>query len=298
MEALKLIESRHPDKNVQKRYDSLIGIDDHKSNLLFTLHNVLDSQRMDEWIEEYYPKGIPHLKDIITTDPLIVLSGDVGCGKTELAQCISTPLSERLGGETIVLFETPSNIRGTGFVGELSSRITAAFGAAKSGLKKNEYGILLIDEADDLATNRDQLQAHHEDRSGVNVLIKEIDKVHRDGIKLAVILITNRPSALDPAVVRRAGLHLHFKRPDGEAIKKLFKYLFKGVGLKEEDFDKIVESCIAKETQYSYSDLTKRIIKSAFLTAWRKDTSIDVSTIMEIIEQTPASPLITEKNKV
>jgi hypothetical protein len=37
--------------------------------------------------------------------------------------------------------------------------------------------ILVIDEADDLATGRGQTQAHHEDRAGVNVLIKQINQL-------------------------------------------------------------------------------------------------------------------------
>jgi len=76
-------------------------------------------------------------------------------------------------------------------------------------------GILVLDEADDLATRRGQMQAHHEDRAGVNVLIKQIDQLSKAKAPITVIIITNRADVLDPAVVRRAALRLDFHRPDG-----------------------------------------------------------------------------------
>src|SRR5690606_12673165 len=128
---------------------------------------------------------------------------DVGCGKTELANAIGSPLAKLLN-KRIKCFETPSNIRRAGRVGEISNRITQAFDSVKMQLGKSEPGILIIDEADDLATSREQNQAHHEDRAGLNVLLKQIDSISREGYSISVILITNRLSVIDPAVIRRA----------------------------------------------------------------------------------------------
>lgn len=292
MAELKLIEYRHPDKVAQKRYDALIGIDNHKQNLLFALQNILDSKGLNNWLKKFHPKGLPYIENLIAGDCLVMLSGDVGCGKTELAHTIATPLSKLMGDESLVLFETPSNIRGGGHVGELSSRITAAFDYAKSHLRKGEFGILLIDEADDLATNRDQMQAHHEDRSGVNVLIKEIDKIQRENLPLAVILITNRPNSIDPAVARRASLHLSFIRPNGQTLKVLFERVFEGSGLKTKEYDDIVKLCESKSSPYSYSDITKRVAKQSLIVAWQQKTPITKEIISSVIERTVPSPQI------
>lgn len=292
MVELKLIEYRHPDKVAQKRYDALIGIDDHKQNLLFALQNILDSKGLNGWLKKFHSKGLPYIENLIVGDCLVMLSGDVGCGKTELAHTIATPLSKLMGGEPFVLFETPSNIRGGGHVGELSSRITAAFDYAKSHLRKGEFGILLIDEADDLATNRDQMQAHHEDRSGVNVLIKEIDKVQREKLPLAVILITNRPNSIDPAVSRRASLHLGFNRPNGQVLKVLFERVFEGSGLKIKDYEELVKLCESKSSPYSYSDITKRVTKQSLISAWQQNKPIDLEIISSVIKRTTPSPQI------
>lgn len=298
MDALKLIEYRHPDKLAQKRYDSLIGIDDHKKQLLFTLHSLLDSKGLEQWLKKHHKNGLPYLENSLSNDPLIILSGDVGCGKTELAQSIASTLSTVMNGETITVFETPSNIRGGGHVGELSSRITAAFEYAKRNIKKGEYGILIIDEADDLVTNRDQMQAHHEDRSGVNVVIKEIDKIQREKIKLAVIMITNRPNALDPAVVRRASLQLKFERPDSSILKVLFERIFSGVSIKNGALESLINACATKSTPFSYSDISKRIAKQSMIAALQNDKPLSVEIILDLIEKTEPSPQITENAKV
>jgi len=295
---LKLLEYRHPDKAAQKKYDALIGMDENKTELLFTLQNILDKKGASDWIKKHHKKGLPYMENLVGSDSLIILSGDVGCGKTELAHCVATPLSKLMGDEPVVLFETPSDIRGGGHVGEVSRRITAAFDYAKSHLRKDEYGILLIDEADDLATSRDQMQAHHEDRSGVNVLIKEIDKVQREQVKLGVILITNRPSSIDPAVSRRAALHLKFKRPDDGILRILLGQLFEGVDLSNGNLEEISKACSKKKSAYSFSDITKRIGKQSMISARRQNVPLSKDIILDVIARTEPSPMITENNRI
>jgi AAA+ superfamily predicted ATPase len=294
---LKLLQYRHPDKLSGKKFDSLVGIDGHKEDLLSVLQSILDGKGLSSWIKKHHSGGLPYIEGVLTGDSLIILSGDVGCGKTELAHSIGTPLSKAMGGETIILFETPSDIRGGGHVGEVSLRITAAFDFAKNSLKKGEYGILLIDEGDDLATSREQTQAHHEDRSGVNVLIKEIDKVQREKINLAVILITNRPDALDAAVLRRASLHLEFQRPNETILMALVKRVFDVLEFEEEAFKEIIVACNKNKTKYTYSDITKRIAKQSIISAWKLDTPLTKEIILGIIRKTKPSPGITNKAK-
>lgn len=299
MQKLELFNERHPHKDFQLRYDSMIGIDDKKESLVYTLRNILDTSGLKKWVKDKHGKsGLPYLERMMEGDCLVILNGDVGCGKTELAHCVATPLSKLMGGETIVVFETPSNIRGGGHVGELSSRITSAFDAAKAGLRKGEYGILIIDEADDLATSREQMQAHHEDRSGVNVLIKEIDKLKKDVNRIAVIIITNRPEALDPAVMRRASLNLHFGRPNAVTLKNLFERTLEGVDLKEKDLDELVQVCLKKKTAFSYSDITNRIAKQSMVVAWQRNAALSKEILIEVITQTEPSPIFNENERI
>src|SRR5690606_18923194 len=118
-----LYEVKHPHKAYKARYECLIGLDHQKKLLLSNLQMIFDPLVIQKWQKKHHPKGLNILDTVGRTTPLVLLSGDVGCGKTELASCIGTPLSEVLG-EAVRVFETPSDIRGGGLVGQLSARVT------------------------------------------------------------------------------------------------------------------------------------------------------------------------------
>lgn len=287
---VKLQEQKHPNPTAEMAYNDLIAIDFQKNTLLNTLELFFDKIRIEKWQKKHHPKGIDFLNNLNSGTPLVILSGDVGCGKTALAHSIGTPLAKSLD-KRIVVFETPSNIRGAGRVGEISNRITDAFDQVKAKLKGDQMGILIIDEADDLATDRDQNQAHHEDRAGLNVLIKQIDLLARENISLAVILITNRLKVLDPAVLRRATQIIEFERPDASQRKLVFERIFKGDGLAEDDYSKLIEAS-DNEVPYSFSDLILKAGKQSLFYAIQNNIPFDKNVYIQIIKTIKPSPLI------
>ncbi|WP_452224421.1 AAA family ATPase [Lacinutrix chionoecetis] len=286
-----LYNIEHPNKIAEKQYAELIGIDENKSNLLSSLSLLLDNDKIKDWQTKHHKKEISIVNQIYSGTPLVILSGDVGCGKTALAQSIATPLSIKLD-KKITVFETPSNIRGSGLVGEISNRITEAFEQAKRKLGKTDLGVLIIDEADDIATSRSQNQAHHEDRAGLNVLIKQIDLIRKENVNLAVILITNRLEALDPAVRRRTSLNLIFERPSGEKINEVVEYIFKDIDYDKPLFEDIINYIQAQEIPYSFSDLIHRVAKQAIYKAIEIDTPFTIEIFKTTLETTKPSPLI------
>lgn len=288
---LQLSEVRHPNPVAQHNYDNLVAIDEQKSVLLNTLHLFFDTDRVSKWHKKHHHSKLAFFENIISGTPLIILEGDVGCGKTALAHTIATPLG-KLIDKRVLCFETPSNIRGVGRVGEISNRITEAFTQAKSKVKGNDIGILIIDEADDLATDREQNQAHHEDRAGLNVLIKQIDSVGREKSNLAIVLITNRLKALDPAVVRRATQIVRFDRPDKEGRKEVFKYIFSGTEITSKDIDDLVKATERKDTAYSFSDLIQKIAKQSLFKSIEEDKAFDKNCYLKILEKVQPSPSI------
>lgn len=288
---LQLHEVRHPNQVAQYSYDNLIAIDEKKAALLNTLHLFFDADKVNKWHKKHHHSKLAFFENIVSGTPLIILEGDVGCGKTALAHTIATPLGKLLD-KRVFCFETPSNIRGAGRVGEISNRITEAFTQAKSKVKGHDIGILIIDEADDLATDREQNQAHHEDRTGLNVLIKQIDTVGREKSNLAVILITNRLKVLDPAVVRRATQIISFERPDKEARKEVFKYIFAGSDISAKDIEELVKASERKDTAYSFSDLIQKVAKQALFKAIEDDKSFDKNLYLKILEKVQPSPSI------
>jgi len=294
--ALNLREVSHPNKDSEKEYNQLIGIDKKKTKLLSTLCFLLDDKSISEWLKKHHNKGLSIFNHVHSGTPLIVLEGDVGCGKTALAQSIGTPLSNKLE-KKIVVFETPSNIRGGGLVGEISNRITEAFEQAKRKLKDTEYGILIIDEADDIATSREQNQAHHEDRAGLNVLIKQIDLIKKEKKKLAVILITNRLGALDPAVRRRSALQLNFDRPSGDELKEVLRYILNDVEYSEEDITGLVLELSEKEIRYSFSYLVQRVAKDAVYKSIELNVPFSLNSFKKSLNNIEPSPEIKQQEQ-
>ncbi|MDB5243642.1 MAG: ATPase central protein [Spirosoma sp.] len=293
MVELQLLETSHPSKDAKRAYESLVAIDEQKERLLTNLEMLYNQRRIDEWQTTFHPEGLPVLLHVGKSTPLIILSGEVGCGKTALANSIATPLAERLVTKIITL-ETPSNIRGSGMVGELSNRIAAAFKSAKAKVTKYGFGLLVIDEADDLATSRSQNQAHHEDRAGLNVLIKEIDQLTREKSNLAVLLITNRLAVLDPAIRRRTSLHLVFERPVGERLKLVLEYILQGTDYTSEQFNKLLKQTQRSKTPYSFSDLIQLASRQAILRALQLNQPFTLPILMDVLATLEPSPLLVE----
>lgn len=292
MRTLNLKQYEHPNKESDKQYQQLVGLDEHKASLLTTLELLLKEDKLSKWLTKYHKKGFQLADQLVKGTPLVILSGDVGCGKTALAQSIATPLAVQLKEQKITVFETPSNIRGAGMVGEISNRITEAFEQAKRKLGTDGMGVLIIDEADDIATSRAQNQAHHEDRAGLNVLIKQIDTLSREKVKLAVILITNRVDALDPAIRRRSALQLNFERPKGEQLKAVMKFIFTGIKYKQRTFDLLIKQLDEVSIAYSYSDLIQRVAKQAIYKAISENKPFSLELFKEVLDQIEPSPLI------
>jgi AAA+ superfamily predicted ATPase len=89
-------------------------------------------------------------------------------------------------------------------------------------------GVLLVDEADALAQSRELAQMHHEDRAGVNALLRGIDGIRSDRLPVLTILCTNRLDAIDPAVQRRAAAVEMFERPGQAQRAALLTHLLAG----------------------------------------------------------------------
>lgn len=288
---LQLLETKHPNPGAEHVFENLFAIDEQKKALLNTLIFFFQASKIEKWHKKHHNGKLAFLSNIADGTPLIILAGDVGCGKTALANAVGTPLGKVLD-RRIHVFETPSNIRGSGRVGEISGRITEAFTQAKAKLKGENLGLLIIDEADDLASDREQDQAHHEDRSGLNVLIKQIDSIGKEKVNLAVLLITNRLKALDPAVVRRATLVIQFKRPDDEGCRQVFKALLSGSSASNADIEELVKASKRGDHPYSFSDLVQKVGRQALIKAIEEDRRYDKEILLEVLNKVQPSPLI------
>jgi len=288
---LELRETKHPITLANDAFNELVAIEDQKAGLLGMLRFFFDKSRLAKWQKKHGIYEFALLDKVMSGTPLIILEGDVGCGKTALANCIGTPLAKALD-KRVIAFETPSNIRGSGRVGEISSRITEAFSKVKSSLRGDDIGLFIIDEADDLATDREQNQAHHEDKAGLNVLIKQIDLVARDSTNIAVMLITNRLKVLDPAVVRRASQVITFARPNRSGRAEVFRSMLKGLNPSDDDVSELVEASERNDRPFCFSDLFQKIGRQALMSAIAEDRPFDKSILLNFITKVEPSPTI------
>lgn len=265
----------YPDPDAKERYERLIGLDEHKDGLLKEAASLLDPAMLEKWSATHYETVLPVVREVINRTPLVVLAGDVGTGKTELAESLPDTLARSLG-VSVTLYPLSLSARGRGGVGEMTTLLTEAFkevsnvarsGRDSEGMLKSAV-ILLIDEGDALAQSRELDQMHHEDRAGVNALIRGIDGLRRDRLPVLTIISTNREAALDPAVLRRAARILRFSRPSNQQRLDLLSWQLNGSGVDDTSLSEIVRLTGPREGRdfgCTYSDLRQRYLVEVVL---------------------------------
>lgn len=269
----------YPDFEPQQRLAQLIGLDDQKSRLSKMLGLLVNPDGIADWMARHHPDATGLLDTVLRRPPLVILAGDVGSGKTELAETIGDAVARR-EGIGITLYPLSLSTRGQGRVGEMTQLLSAAFDQTVDAAKalKSASGkargavILLVDEADALAQSRESAQMHHEDRAGVNAFIRGIDRIANAKLPAAVIMCTNRLRALDPAVRRRAADVLEFARPNDEQRRYALETRLAATGLATEDYDALVQITGPRQGEtefgFTYSDLTQRLIPAIVLDAY------------------------------
>ena len=281
-----------PDIDPQARFARLVGLDDRKNRLAKVIGLLINPGGLAEWAKKHHPEAQVLLDTVFRRPPLVVLAGDVGSGKTELAETIGDAVARREKID-ITLLPLSLSTRGQGRVGEMTQLLSAAFDYTiaeatkfKSGSGKTRGGvILLVDEADALAQSREAAQMHHEDRAGVNAFIRGIDRVANAQLPAAILMCTNRIRALDPAVQRRAADVLSFGRPCEEQRRFVLSSRLEPIGLSHHHIDALVAATGpnpgARDYGFTFSDLTQRLLPTIVLDAY-PTKAVDGARAVEI----------------
>jgi SpoVK/Ycf46/Vps4 family AAA+-type ATPase len=291
---------RYPNRRLGDIYDTLVGIDDIKKQMINKLLFLLKPSLVENWLENYYPdNAAPLLKQVLLDRyPLILLSGEVGSGKTALARSIGHRLATQHLKSDLMLYVVNAQVRGGGHVGELTQNISRAFTEAESCQEREQIPVMLfIDEADALAQERGSSQTHHEDDAGVNTLIQRIDRLR--GRPMAVLFATNLFNTIDRAILRRATAHYQFDRPNYWERMEILNRLLAPLGFSEDDMDKLAVAtnpCSFQDDpdntfhRYTYSDITQRIIPYAAEKAIRKKKELHIDHLLEASQATAPTP--------
>ena len=267
-----------PDPDLADRFGGLIGLDDVKQHLVAEAAALLNPRLLEEWARRHHHTGIAALMSLRGRIPLIVLAGDVGTGKTELAESVGDPIARRLSVD-VTVYRLSLSSRGTGLVGQMTTLITQALAeiadqARKARRDDGEYAraiVLVIDEADTIAQSRELQHMHHEDRAGVNALIQGIDNFRETRLPVVTIMCTNRPDAIDPAVARRASRVFMLRRP---SRAQCIEYLTGELGdiVSAEAICAAADGLVPNEGHgATWSDLRQRFVPQLVIDAYQAD---------------------------
>jgi AAA+ superfamily predicted ATPase len=288
-----------PDPQAKKRYDRLVGLDGIKERLLKEARILLNPDLLEGWSKRHHGRRIALIDKFKERSPLFIFGGDVGTGKSELAETFGDQIA-RQEDIPVTLYSLSLSARGTGAVGEMTKLLSAAFtevteAARRAGTKNGKPRsavILLIDEADALAQSRELSQMHHEDRAGVNALIRGVSSFATGHLPALAVMCTNRLDSLDPAVRRRAADTFEFGRPDEIQRAAILRPALADAKLTEEQILALAKTIgPTREVHYgyTYSDIAQRLLPEILLDAF-PERPISFERALEIAKRLKPTP--------
>ncbi len=288
------ITRTYPHKPSAALYESLVGLDRHKEALLTELQLQFSPELLEQWSRKHHGAVLKVVQEQPLRVPLVIFSGDVGCGKTALAETVGAEFVATGRYKHVHLLKLNTQVRGTGFVGQMTDLLVQAFSKALAEARSHpaEPTILLIDEADALASSRESDQMHHEDKAGLNTILQQLDGLRTSDVRLVVLFVTNRPDALDPAIRRRCSLQLTFARPTQAERQEIFRRAVAELRLPPAQLGELARLTGVAQSGFGYtsSDITDRLLPAAVRSSYIANRPLTFEAIRDEIGKTPPSP--------
>ena len=157
-----------------------------------------------------------------------LLHGPPGCGKTLIGKATAYNLTEKLKTETGEEVEgTFLHIKGPEilnmWLGESERKVREIFQAAREKRAEGKLAFVFIDEAESILGTRRAMRSHSISNTLVPMFCAEMDGIEPLQ-EVVIILATNRPDLIDPAILRPGRIDRKIKvtRPNKEAAKDIF----------------------------------------------------------------------------
>jgi AAA family ATPase len=169
----------------------------------------------------------------------LLLYGPPGCSKTLTAKALATE-----SGLNFIAVKGPELI--SKYVGESEYKIREVFRKARAAAPS----VIFFDEVDSIAPIRGA--GSHEGLNTVATLLNEMDGIE-DVKKVLVLAATNRPDAIDPALLRpgRLGTTLYIAPPNVDAIKQILSmHTHKKNPMEDLGLEEIARTMVANDSAY------------------------------------------------
>ncbi|MGY3034280.1 AAA+ superfamily predicted ATPase [Bradyrhizobium sp. USDA 4354] len=289
-------ETPLPSEALARRENTLLGFAGRYGRVHDQLRLLLNVGGLGEWNRKHHGGKLAICDLVAEQYPLVIFHGDVGTGKTAMAECIANKLVAEARSEDSILFKLSNRVRGSGMVGEMGTLIAEAFRKVIQSAGKTRRAILVIDEGDSLGASRAQDHSHHEDKVAVNTLIQGVDDLRQYGGRIVVILCTNRLSVLDAALRRRAAIVEEFKRPTDEERRQLFQMDLSGLRLPPTQISELVAATGARggHPAWTYSDIRTRLYPAALAKAFPQEP-LRFEHLKSVTAVLHASPVMEDK---
>jgi proteasome ATPase len=218
LEASKFCPNKIPDIT----WDDIGGLEDAKADMIEAIEMPL---LHDELFKRYNKRLIKG----------IMLSGPPGCGKTMLGKAAANSIArihKTKAAKTGFMYIKGPEVLNK-FVGETEETIRDIFDDAKRHKEEHGYpAIIFIDEADAILATRGS-RVNGLGATVVPAFLTEMDGL--DDSAAIVIIATNRPDVLDPAIVRdgRIDRKIEIPRPDEKNASIIIQHALKGVPLQK-----------------------------------------------------------------
>jgi AAA+ superfamily predicted ATPase len=263
------LELELPDGRIEASSKRLVGFESRYQRLHRDLRLLADPEELLAWSKKYHRKELSICAAVVDRYPLVIFAGDVGTGKTATAEGVCDRLAREFRKESM-LFKLSTRVRGSGKVGQMSTLLNQAFEVVAKQAGKTRQAFLIIDEGDSLASTRDTIQSHHEDKVAVNTIIQKIDDLRRHSGRILVFLCTNRAGALDPAIVRRAARIEQFERPNDGEREELLRMDLDGLDIVDRIIHELVRLTGPQDRRpgFTFSDLRSKLMPDALCRAF------------------------------
>lgn len=289
-------ETPLPNDPLARREKTLLGFDSRYARVHDQLRLLLNVGALGDWNRKNHGGKLAICDLVAEQYPLVIFHGDVGTGKTAMAECIANRLVAETRSSDSILFKLSNRVRGSGMVGEMGTLLTEAFQRITKSVGKTRRAILIIDEGDSLGASRAQAHSHHEDKVAVNTLIQGVDDLRQYGGRIVVILCTNRLSVLDAALRRRAAIIEEFKRPSDDERQQLFQMDLEGLNLSLAQIGELVRATGAHQPHpsWTYSDIRTRLYPAALAKAY-PNRALQFDDLLSTTTTLQASPIMEDR---